>query len=103
MSAFQNALDYIVSIQGIVVSIKDRDGTTFSDIRAVQSNYFRNSNMDEQTVSEGRQYVVSTKSISFVPSRGDLFIITPTDYYSIATVQEMRVLSVIIGYRLTIK
>ncbi len=103
MLAMQNALNFIIDLQGIDVQIKDlSDGTEYT-VKAAQSNYFRKPEVDEQIVATGRQYVISTKNLQFTPQRGDRFLISATDYYSIAQVVEMRALGNVVGYRLMLE
>ena len=98
---FQNVLDYIISINGFDITIKELSTSTIHSIRCAQSNYFRKPQIDENITASGRQYVISTKSLIFVPRRGDSFRISSDEYYAIEDVEEMRAFGSVIGYRIT--
>lgn len=100
MIAMQEAINFIIDLQGISVTIREMSSTTDYVVTAAQSNYFRKPMIDEQITGSGRSYVISAKDLGFVPSRGDRFLITSTEYYSIAQVDEMRAFGNILGYRL---
>ena len=100
MLGIQNALDFIIKMQGIEVSIDHKEDANTHVVIAAQSNYFRKPLLDENMTSDGRSYVVSSRGLTIVPARGDVFAITQDEYYSIADAQEMRALGTIIGYRL---
>lgn len=100
MKAMQDALNFIIGLQGIDATIKEMSSLTNFSVKAAQSNYFRKPLIDEQITGSGRSYVVSSKDLGFVPVRGDRFLITSNEYYSISQVDEMRAFGSIIGYRL---
>jgi hypothetical protein len=100
MSAMQNVINYVVSLQGIEVTLKRMSDSSETVMMAAQSNYFRRPLIDEQITGTGRSYVISAKDLGFIPTRGDQFIIGPTEYYSIDQVDEMRALGKILGYRI---
>tara|TARA_R110000787_G_scaffold5686_9_gene20558 strand:- start:1049 stop:1360 length:312 start_codon:yes stop_codon:yes gene_type:complete len=103
MIGMQNALGFIISLQGIDVVIKAQSDLTEYPIKAAQSNYFRKPTIDEQITGNGRSYVIASKGLTFVPTRGDTFTISEYEYYGIADAQEMRALGTIIGYRLLLE
>ena len=96
----QNVLNYVIKLQGIDITIKDMTDTSDHVVSAAQSNYFRKPLIDENIVGSSRSYVISTRDLTFVPKRGDQVSISPTEYYSISQVDEMRAMKNIIGYRL---
>ena len=98
-----NVLTFIIEKQGIDVTITDRSDGTDYPLRAVISNYFRMPSVEEGIESSGRQYVISTKGLTLTPTRGDAFVVSENQYFSIADVQEMVALGQIIGYRLVLK
>ena len=100
MKAMQSALNFIIKMQGITVQIKEMSTDTSYDVLAAQSNYFRKPLIDEQITGSGRSYVISARDLEFVPKRGDRFLVTSTEYYSISQVDEMRAFGEILGYRL---
>ena len=100
MKAFQNVLNYVIKLQGIEVTIRDMSDLTDHVVAAAQSNYFRKPLLDENIVSSSRSYVISEKDLTFIPKRGDRVSMSPTEYYSISQVDEMRAMKNIIGYRL---
>lgn len=73
-------------------------------IKVAPSNYYRNHDMLEEMVSEGREFVVSKKTFdnSFTgqPVRGDRLIAANTGNYTVKEIREMQVLGSIVGYRL---
>lgn len=73
-------------------------------IKVAPSNYYRNHEMLEEMVSEGREFVVSKKTFddSFTgqPVRGDRLIAANTGNYTVKEIREMQVLGSIVGYRL---
>ncbi len=99
----RNALDVILNLQGFEVTIKRQIDLSDNIVLAAQSNYFRKPLIDEQIVGSGREYVVSTKDTTFLPKRGDTFIISSTEYYSVIEVKEMRAFKDVIGYRVTLE
>jgi hypothetical protein len=100
MSNMRNALNFIISLNPIDVVIKTQSDQVEHSIKATQSNYFRKPIIDEQITGSGRSYVISSKDLTFVPTRGDTFTISEYEYYGISDAQEMRALGTIIGYRL---
>lgn len=100
MNAMQSALNFIIKMQGIDVSIKEMSTSITYTLKAAQSNYFRKPVIDEQITGSGRSYVISAKDLPFKLKRGDRFLITSTEYYSVSQVDEMRAFGVVIGYRL---
>lgn len=100
---FQNVLNSVIQLHGVDVVIKELATGTNHNIRAVISNYFRGPVVEEEIESSGRQYVISTKDLTFTPKRGDRFTVNSNQYFSIADVQEMVAFSQTIGYRLVLK
>ena len=100
MIGMQNALGFIISLQGIDVIIKTQSDQVEHNIKAAQSNYFRRPIIDEQITGDGRSYVIASKDLTFVPTRGDTFTVSDYEFYGISDAQEMRALGTIIGYRL---
>lgn len=99
----QNALDYIIRLNGFDATIKEVKNSTLHTVKCAQSNYFRKPLIDENIVGSGRQYVVSVTGLDFTPRRGDSFRISSTEFYAIEDVEEMRAFSKIIGYRVTVR
>lgn len=99
----RNALDAIINLSGIEVTIKRQSDLSSNTVVAAQSNYFRRPLVDESIVGVGREYVVSVSSTPFLPKRGDTFIVSSTEFYSIIEVKEMRAFKEIIGYRMTLE
>lgn len=102
MKALQSVLNMIINVQGQVITIKRSSDDTEHEIKAARSNYFRKPLVDEQIVSEGKQYVVSESDLAFIPRRTDSFILSATEYYQIDSVNELVALGNVIGYRLTL-
>lgn len=73
-------------------------------IKVAPSNYYRNHEMLEEMVSEGREFVISRQTFeeSFTgqPVRGDRLIAANTGNYTVREIREMQVLGSIVGYRL---
>lgn len=103
MKALENVLNYIISINGFDITIKEMKTSTIHSMRCAQSNYFRKPLIDENITGTGRQYVISQSSITFIPRRGDSLRISSEEFYAIENVDEMRALGNVIGYRLTVR
>lgn len=99
----QNALNFIINLQGVSVTIRKIDTATDYVVKAAISNYFRLPVIEEEMQSQGRQYVISTKDLTFIPERGDRFTVSASQYFSIADVHEMTAFGNIIGYRMVLK
>jgi len=100
---FQNVLNSIINLHGTDVAIKSLETATIYNLRAVISNYYRSPVVEEEIQSIGRQYIISSKDLAFVPKRGDRFTISSNQYFSISDVQEMIAFGKTIGYRLVLK
>jgi len=100
MKALQNVMNYVISLQGIDVVIRRQSDSSDNPVKAAQSNYFRRPIIDEQITGTGRSYIISAKDLDFIPRRGDRFVISANEYYSIEQVDELRALTQILGYRL---
>lgn len=96
----KNALNFIIKLQGISVIYKKQSDLSETTILAAQSNYFRNALVDESITRTGRSYVIGADSLSFIPNRGDEFIVSAGEYYGVSDAQEMRALGEVIGYRI---
>lgn len=99
----QNALDYIIRLNGFDITIKEVKTSTIHSVRCAQSNYFRKPLIDENITGSGRQYVVSQTGLSFLPRRGDSLRISVTEFYAIEDVEELRAFGNVIGYRITVR
>jgi len=67
-------------------------------------NYFRNQTILEESVSKGREFVISKKvfdatTLTGAPERGDRVISSDLGNFSIKEVREMVVMGTIVGYR----
>lgn len=75
-------------------------------VKAAHSNYFRNINGPENTVAQGREYVVSIREFednNIVPVRGDNLLDSELEPSMIIEVREMIILGKIAGYRLRVQ
>ena len=100
----EDAFNYIISLQATKVSIEDLEtSTVVTNILAAPSNYFRNMAGPEEIVVEGREFVFSKKDLDAKSAptlkRGIKVIHSPTEVETITYVKEMRVMGVIVGYR----
>jgi len=102
---FISAFHFILNNQGRSV-ILERNKTTTATIIAAPSNYFRNFKAMEEIQVEGREYVVSKKSLddsSFgEPRRGDTLVDEGFGIYAVQEVREMVLFGNIVGYRLRV-
>ena len=98
----QSAFEFILTLQGREVTL-ERLPTT-ATVKMASSNYFRNLAGLEETVVEGREYVVSKRELdsqSFpTPRRGDVIVDTIMGDNSIDEVREMIILGKLVGYRI---
>lgn len=99
----QNALKMIIQLQGVDVTIKDLNTGNTHSIKAAISNYFRSAVVEEEIVSKGRQYVISNHDLSYIPKRGDGFIVNANQYFTVSDSQELIAFGKVIGYRLVLK
>lgn len=99
----QNAFNLILQLRGIDIVIKRQSDLSTHTVKAAQSFYYRKPVVDENIVGQGREYVISSKSINFALKRGDTVIISNDEYYSIIEVKELRGFKDVLGYRVTLE
>jgi len=101
--SLDNAFNYIISLQGRVVQLERYPDAPIS-LTMAPSNYFRNFASLEETVIEGREFVVSKKELESksaeIPKRGDVIIDPELGDSTISEVREMVILGSVAGYRI---
>lgn len=100
----EGAFNQAVKIQARDMTYYQVSSNTEITIPVAPSNYFRNHALLEETISEGREYVISKitfDSTAFTgqPVRGDRIISSDLGNFTIREVREMLVLGTIVGYR----
>lgn len=101
--SLNTAFDYIISLQGRVVQLERYPAPPIS-LTMAPSNYFRNLSALEETVIEGKEFVVSKREIedksASTPKRGDVIIDGELGESTISEVREMVLMGNVVGYRL---
>lgn len=99
----EGAFNLLVATQSRDMVYHQISTDTEITIKAAISNYFRNFDIVEETVSSGREYVISKQTFddnfTGAPVRGDRLIAADTGNFTVREVREMIVLGNIVGYR----
>lgn len=101
-----NAFNYIIQMRGRSAQIKDLNDLSIADITIADSNYFRKLEGVEETIVEGKEFVVMAKDFETFgePKRGHRIIHSPTEYDNIGEVKPLRGLKgQLLGYRIRIQ
>lgn len=106
--SIRSAFDMVLSLQSRSMNIERLGGSGPVAILAAPSNYFRNLNGLEDTVFDGREFVISKSSldaVSFgVPKRNDRLIDTDLGEMTIVESREMYDIGGgIIGFRVKVE
>lgn len=101
-----NAFNYLISLKGREVQIMDLNTSTTAFIKVADSNYFRKLEGLEETVIEGKEFVVSANDLKVFgePKRGHRIIDAYGKHDTIGEVKPMYLLKgQIVGYRIRIQ
>lgn len=101
----EGAFNQAVHIQSKPMTFYQVSSNTEVTIEAAPSNYFRNFEMLEEMVSEGREFVITrldfvATALTGAPVRGDRLIHADLGNYTVKEAREMLAQGNIIGYRL---
>lgn len=100
----EGAFNQVITLQAKDMTYYQVSSDTEVTIPAAPSNYFRNHDMLEEMVSEGREFVVSKSHFDEVltgaPVRGDRLIHTELGNFTVRENREMLILGNIVGYRI---
>lgn len=84
-----------------------RPGGIEVDIFVLPSNYTKNSNLPEEIVVEGRQFVISkdqlSKTVEKVPKRGDQLTDPDLGVNTIEQIEPLIIMGEVVGYRVNLK
>jgi len=99
VSAFNRAL----AVQARPITLHDIPNALQVNITAAPANYFRNLAGPEESISIGREFVISKRDLDAVsfgaPKRGHKLIDADFGYLTITEIREMVILGEIAGYR----
>lgn len=101
--SINNAFNTLIGMQGREMTLRKADGSSSITLKAAISNYFRNLSGPEESVIEGREFVVKKEDLKVfgVPERGDSLTDGELGRNTIKEVRPMITLGgQIIGYRL---
>lgn len=101
--SLEAAFNQVLSLQSREVVYHDFDNDVKYDITLAPANYFRNLAGPEETVIEGREFVISKKILDSVnapiPKRGFKIVDPDLGVNTITEVRDMIVLGKIFGFR----
>ena len=99
----EGAFNFVLRFQSKTITYYQVSSDTEDTITLAPSNYFRNHEMLEEMVSEGREYVISKKifndTFTGEPVRGDRIIDGDVGNLTIRDIREMSVFGKVVGYR----
>ena len=103
-NALENVLLTVIMIQGRPMQMLDMETSTTINIKIAPSNYFRNMETVEDSVIEGREFIVAKKHLDAASfptlERGQRIIDPDFGTETISSIREMIALGKIIGYRI---
>ena len=102
-----NAFNFLLSMASRPAQIKDINTNTVLDIMIADSNYFRKLEGFEEITIQGKEFVISANILNinnFTPKRGHRLIYEDNGKQDvIGEVRPMRIMGVIVGYRVRVE